>query len=259
MNPDYHHIIYDDKECHNFVEQYYPQFVQVYKNLPRKVMQADMWRLLILHHYGGVYLDMDVECKKPIEQWGESFGIIKLNGSNWSTSAKATNNDGGDDRQLIQLMAGIEFEHSQFTNWAIAANPNHPILYKAVEMIVQRASTLPSLAGPANSNTTKLNDDEVIQMSGPKLFSAAIIQHFVNTGYFPDNQPATVGNATFWHKYKINTLVGDVAILNKQGFGYNGDPGSMSELFVRHGFAGRWRDVYNSWNKKKKKRKKRKS
>jgi len=63
------------------VEQYYPEFLDVYKHkFPEKrkgIMRADMLRLLLLNHNGGVYFNMDVECRIPIDTWGESFGIYK--------------------------------------------------------------------------------------------------------------------------------------------------------------------------------------
>ena len=126
-----------------------------------------------------------------------------------------TNDIGGDDWQLIQLMTGFQSLTGQ-------------------SLQIQISNSISSW----NDCTASID--------------TISIQHFANTRYFPGNQPANVGNATFWHEYKINTLVGGVAILNKQGFGYNGDPGSMGESFVRHGFAGRWRDVHNPRNNKKK-------
>jgi mannosyltransferase OCH1-like enzyme len=32
-----------------------------YLALPQRVMQSDLLRVLVLHHWGGVFLDMDTE------------------------------------------------------------------------------------------------------------------------------------------------------------------------------------------------------
>ena len=227
QNKSYKQMLYNDHSCLDFVSQQYPEFLDVYTTLPRKVMKADMWRLLILHHYGGVYLDMDCECKKPIDEWGESFGISKQASGYWEG-----------DPERIQLMVGVEIVNdAQITNWAIAAKPGHPILYEAVKMIAEE-----------QSSNSSANDTEVLYLTGPKLFTAAIIRHLVGIGYFSNDDDATVRNATFWQNNNINTLIEEVglAVLNKQAFGFHrlhkSSPlASSKEIFVRHWFQGRWR------------------
>ena len=61
--------LYDDDDLINFFETYYPS---IYKNIintyNRIIYKVDIFKILILNKIGGVYVDMDVECLKPIDE-----------------------------------------------------------------------------------------------------------------------------------------------------------------------------------------------
>jgi hypothetical protein len=59
-------VFYDDLNCEEFIESEYPEFLQTYLSYPEGILRADIWRVLVLYKYGGVYADIDVECVKPI-------------------------------------------------------------------------------------------------------------------------------------------------------------------------------------------------
>ena len=42
------------------MKKYFPQFWAMYKGVPFPVMRVDIARICILHHYGGMYIDLDV-------------------------------------------------------------------------------------------------------------------------------------------------------------------------------------------------------
>lgn len=39
------------------------------KAVPINAIYADMWRYIVLYKYGGIYLDIDMEFLKPIQEW----------------------------------------------------------------------------------------------------------------------------------------------------------------------------------------------
>jgi mannosyltransferase OCH1-like enzyme len=49
----------------NFEEEWY----QIYKSYKLDVLRSDLWRYMCLYLYGGLYSDLDMLCKKPIESW----------------------------------------------------------------------------------------------------------------------------------------------------------------------------------------------
>jgi len=57
LNPDYQYRLYDDSDCEEYIGKEYPQFLSLYKSVIPGAYRADLWRLLILYQYGGVYVD----------------------------------------------------------------------------------------------------------------------------------------------------------------------------------------------------------
>ena len=49
----------------NFEDEWYT----IYKSYKIDVMRADLWRYMCLYINGGLYCDLDMLCKKPIESW----------------------------------------------------------------------------------------------------------------------------------------------------------------------------------------------
>lgn len=59
---DLEYKFWTDKDLDNFVENYYPEFFSCcYSKYKRRIQQVDAARYMILHHYGGLYADMDFE------------------------------------------------------------------------------------------------------------------------------------------------------------------------------------------------------
>ena len=49
----------------NFVAEHYPDFLKTYCNYEAGIRRADAARYMLLHHFGGVYADLDCECVAP--------------------------------------------------------------------------------------------------------------------------------------------------------------------------------------------------
>ena len=46
-----------------FIEKMYPWFLKTYDGYTQEIMRIDAVRYFILHYFGGIYLDIDMECK----------------------------------------------------------------------------------------------------------------------------------------------------------------------------------------------------
>ena len=62
INKGYKQYIWDGEMIERFIEDNYPQYSEVYKSFPMMIQKIDFAKYLILHFYGGVYVDMDVVC-----------------------------------------------------------------------------------------------------------------------------------------------------------------------------------------------------
>lgn len=73
-NPDVVQIVWDDEDIQQFTDSFYPSIKKVFRDLPKAVLRADLFRYMVLATFGGVYSDIDTRCLKPIDEWtaGES-------------------------------------------------------------------------------------------------------------------------------------------------------------------------------------------
>jgi len=66
-HPDWAYLLWTDSDNRKFIQQHYPWFLRIYDAYPEHIMRVDAVRYFILYHYGGVYVDLDFECVKPLE------------------------------------------------------------------------------------------------------------------------------------------------------------------------------------------------
>jgi mannosyltransferase OCH1-like enzyme len=70
QNPDWEYRYMSSLDREKFVlENYGEEWFNIFVSLPFNVMRANIWRYMVLNTYGGVYVDIDTICKKPISYW----------------------------------------------------------------------------------------------------------------------------------------------------------------------------------------------
>jgi hypothetical protein len=65
-NPDYIQVYFDDDDCRNFIKEFFPQYLPEYDILIPTAFKADLWRLLVIYKYGGIYNDLGHYYITPI-------------------------------------------------------------------------------------------------------------------------------------------------------------------------------------------------
>jgi mannosyltransferase OCH1-like enzyme len=55
-----------DDKARDFISEEYPWFLDTWDTFPFNIQRADAIRYFVLHHYGGIYLDMDTLCNATI-------------------------------------------------------------------------------------------------------------------------------------------------------------------------------------------------
>lgn len=58
FNNNYDYVLWDKNMCDNLINSY-PEYKDLYDNVKYPIMKVDIIRFLILHKYGGLYIDMD--------------------------------------------------------------------------------------------------------------------------------------------------------------------------------------------------------
>ena len=84
-NKDYTHIIWSDVMMENFVKKEYPDFYDIYMSYIYDIQRCDSFRYLVLYKYGGIYLDMDIVCKKKLDSLLK-YDLVISNSANTPSS-----------------------------------------------------------------------------------------------------------------------------------------------------------------------------
>ncbi|KAF9247317.1 glycosyltransferase family 32 protein [Melanogaster broomeanus] len=67
MMPDYEYMLWTDARSREFIAEHYPWFLDTFDNYKYVIQRADVIRYFVLHFYGGIYLDLDVGCMRPLD------------------------------------------------------------------------------------------------------------------------------------------------------------------------------------------------
>ena len=71
MNPEYDYLFFDDEQINAFIKiEYGNEIYREYKKIQIGAAKADVWRLLMVYKYGGLYVDVDVAVQRPLRDIG---------------------------------------------------------------------------------------------------------------------------------------------------------------------------------------------
>ncbi|KXL44898.1 MAG: glycosyltransferase family 32 protein, partial [Acidomyces sp. 'richmondensis'] len=68
LHPSWEYRLWTDDNSRSFVRDQYANILPHYKNYRQSIQRANILRYLLLHHYGGVYLDLDITCLTPLDE-----------------------------------------------------------------------------------------------------------------------------------------------------------------------------------------------
>ena len=67
-HPDWLSIVWSDEDNLELIRREYPQYLYMYQRMQLNIERADFSRLLYMYHYGGLYVDLDVDCIKNSDE-----------------------------------------------------------------------------------------------------------------------------------------------------------------------------------------------
>lgn len=156
-NPEYELIFFTDVDVDRFVCANFPQFAPPFSKLRAGAARIDVWRMLVIYQFGGVYLDVDMSALGHLPIAKDAAAVSGLGG--WSHLPAST---GG----------GGVLEH-----WALAYKPKHLLINKTIEIIMD------NLRDPNNTQVEgieaqKAERSYVIRLTGPGPYQRAL-QHLL--------------------------------------------------------------------------------
>tara|TARA_R110001599_G_scaffold133843_1_gene311477 strand:- start:344 stop:2539 length:2196 start_codon:yes stop_codon:yes gene_type:complete len=66
-NPDWQYVLWTDENNRDLVKNHYPEYLEIYDSYENPIDRADVARFFYMHRYGGVYVDLDFKCLKPLD------------------------------------------------------------------------------------------------------------------------------------------------------------------------------------------------
>jgi mannosyltransferase OCH1-like enzyme len=70
LNPDYEIYLFDDFMCEQFLLKEYSKLHRdIFKFIPDGPIKSDFWRVCILYHKGGIYVDADIHPLIPLSKY----------------------------------------------------------------------------------------------------------------------------------------------------------------------------------------------
>ena len=67
-HPDWTYRLWTDEDNRQFLQAYYPWFLKTYDSYQDHICRVDAVRYFILMHYGGVFIDLDFECLRSLNE-----------------------------------------------------------------------------------------------------------------------------------------------------------------------------------------------
>jgi len=68
-HPGWQHWFWTLHDIRQLIARHYPDHLTLYDSYESSVFRADAGRYFILHRYGGVYVDLDMEAVRPMDAW----------------------------------------------------------------------------------------------------------------------------------------------------------------------------------------------
>ncbi len=157
----------------DFVAEHYPSFLPTYCSYQNGVNRADAARYLLLHHFGGVYADLDCECVAPFDPIMDEHRIVVCQepDSHWA------------------LQCGFRGLPYLLFNGTIASPPGHPFWPHLLSYLSDLADA-----------------KEVIDATGPCLFTSAKLS-------FPDQTAFAIHPSTLFTPVDRDAVTGVCAPL----------------------------------------------
>ena len=167
MHPDWKYKLYDDQDCIEFIQKYYPELFDAYQSLEEPVMKADMFRYLIIYHFGGLYADLDTEALKSFDE------LLKDN------SKMIIGVELEFDNTMLLKMAPVYNNfykknnlNKQYIQYCFLSEAKNPLLLEIAKEIARDKHKVFDSIKHANT----------IIKTGPGIFSK-IVQKYINNGY----------------------------------------------------------------------------
>ncbi|KAK5453468.1 hypothetical protein LTS15_006653 [Exophiala xenobiotica] len=252
VNDDMAYFFWEDEGIARFLTEFEPDFVGSFLDLPANVERTDVFRILVVKWFGGIYADVDTQPLRPPKSWISSTDVEA-----WSDPITDTNFS---STSPVSLIFGIEADCPpesdaywrmgytypvQLTQWALASATAHPVLLHFMDILTQRLADVATQNGGSITTPTAVEQLRFmgpLTLTGPEAVTVA-------TQSWLEQQVGLRWNAlTGLHDGGRSKLIEDVLILPITGFSPGRRKyGNMGSKPVTDPAARVWHRAQGSW------------
>lgn len=190
-NIKFEYVFWNDGDMiDNFIQIYYPNYVELYRSFPFHIMRIDFAKYCILKFYGGIYADLDIYCFK-------NFHHLLTN-----------------DFYIVENALGPD----PIENSIIASVNNHKFYDICFDLIIERNEQIKQMNIDFNAGMFTNDDGRcvnlrnfvVLYVTGTNMITEAYKRHKVELldGVLFNNLPNSY-SPTFYTKHLHTNLWGD--------------------------------------------------
>ena len=69
MNPEYKFMFWTESNALPLIKEHYSKYYDLFINLKEPIEKVDIFKYMIMHHCGGIYLDVDIISRRPLRKF----------------------------------------------------------------------------------------------------------------------------------------------------------------------------------------------
>lgn len=189
-------MLWTDAKSREFIAKEYPWFLDTYDDYKYPIQRADAIRYFILHHYGGIYLDLDVGCLRPLDPL-LSYSVILPKTIPVGVSNDLMFAEKGHPFMAQTIHNLVTFDHSWYLNYPTVMFSTGPMFLSAQYGLYTTAH-LPTPEEPGGS-VRILPKALYGKNARPGEAPHAFFSHFYGSSWH-DDDAAFVGFLAKWGK-----------------------------------------------------------
>ncbi|KAG5655090.1 hypothetical protein KAF25_000213, partial [Fusarium avenaceum] len=178
--PSMAYLFWDDTGMRALVEEFDRDFLERYDSILTPIERSDVFRILVIKHFGGIYGDLDTELIRHPATWINGSDIATWTDLKTGKSYGYFNDSVRLDYEskAVNLLWGLEADNDpesdaywrqsytypqQLSQWAFAAAPQHPVFSRYMD----------NLRNYTKDNETAAQNSDPLKRTGPAAVTFA--------------------------------------------------------------------------------------
>lgn len=207
---DWEYMLWTDKSGRELIEREYPWFLPVYDGYRYPIQRADAVRYFILHHYGGVYMDLDIGCVRPMDS------LLRFDLVLPQTVPVGVSNDLMFSAKGHPFMDFIihrlaQFDHDYRLNYATVMFSTGPMALSALLSLFRRSPSFGVAAGMPAFGPVRILPPKLYgkNLAAPQPSPGPYFTHYYGSSWHTDG-----ASAVLWlGKFGIFWLYGAIGVV----------------------------------------------